>query len=328
MFNSIDTHLAAVESLMQRLSIGDMREIIGEVAVNHLNGGGKRLRARLALAATEALGGKAEDAVGWAAACELLHNATLVHDDLQDGDKLRRGKPTVWVEHGMAHAINAGDLLLMLPFTAVEHATVSDGVRWHLCRVIADRATAVIRGQAAEMIINDACDADRQKYIAAITGKTSALFELPVEGAALIAGRDAAVAKRLAAPFRQLGMLFQMQDDILDLYGDKGRNAVGSDLREGKISALVVEHLALHPDDAPWLKTILQTDRQATADSDVAMAIAKMRDGGALGAVREHIRTITTRLKNADDLSDEPQLAALINELVDVILQPIAHVMD
>src|SRR5690349_12844089 len=119
MFETTDALLPEVEAAMQRLVVGGHKEIAGDVGLSHLETGGKRLRARLALAATAALGADSRGAIGWAAACEMLHNATLIHDDLQDGDRVRRGKPTAWVRYGQNQAINGGDLMLILPFAAI-----------------------------------------------------------------------------------------------------------------------------------------------------------------------------------------------------------------
>ena len=98
--------LAMVESRMIDLAGDRARDPGARMVREHLDTGGKRLRARLAIAACQALGGRAEDAIDWAAAVELLHNASLVHDDIQDGDRTRRGKPALWARYGPAQAIN------------------------------------------------------------------------------------------------------------------------------------------------------------------------------------------------------------------------------
>ena len=117
--------LRAVEAKMLLLSAGESSDPAGEIAREHLLTGGRRVRARLALAAGEALGLRRENVVAWAAACELLHNATLIHDDIQDGDRTRRDVPTAWARHGVGQALNAGDLLLMLPFLAINDVVVT-----------------------------------------------------------------------------------------------------------------------------------------------------------------------------------------------------------
>ncbi|MBV9772358.1 MAG: polyprenyl synthetase family protein, partial [Gemmatimonadetes bacterium] len=292
----------------------------------HLDTGGKRLRARLALSALEALGHGREAGIGWAAACELLHNATLVHDDLQDGDRVRRGRPTVWARHGAAQAVNAGDLLLMLPFLALERVAAPPETRWLLARALAAHAAAVARGQAAELALADEARVGWTEYRRVAEGKTGPLFQLPVEGAALLAGRPPGEAREVAAPFAKLGMLFQLQDDVLDLYGEKGRGVPGSDLREGKVSALVVEHLALHPGDAPWLHGLLRLPREETPDAEVERAIRRFRDGGALERVLTRICTAAAEALRAPALAGEPGVRALAAELVDVALAPIVGV--
>lgn len=319
--------LAEVETLMAALAAGEHPDLAGAIAAEHLAGGGKRLRARLALAALEALGGERRAGTAWAAACELLHNATLVHDDLQDGDETRRGRPTVWARHGAAQAVNCGDLLLMLPFAALEHVPAPPERRWALASALARRAAAAARGQAAELALAGETPA-WERYRAAVEGKTGALFQLPVEGAALLAGRPAERARALAAPFAGLGVLFQLQDDVLDLYGDKGRGRPGDDLREGKASALVVEHLALHPGDAAWLLPLLALPRAATPDAEVSRAIDRFRAGGALDAVLRRIRAEADGVMRHPALRGEPGLRALAAGLAQLALTPIAHVVD
>jgi geranylgeranyl diphosphate synthase type I len=338
--------------------------VLADIAEQHLQTGGKRLRARLALAATAALGGSLQHGVLWAAACELSHNATLIHDDLQDGDVQRRGHPTTWVRHGAAQAINAGDLLLMLPFLALgplaaaprpgttaaslsgpaagnSAAESSSGPvagnsaaaspsgpaaapppvwGFALQQSLARHMAAVIRGQAVECALTHGGAASRAAYQQMVRGKTAALFELPVHGAALMSGCDAAQAHALVTPFAPLGLLFQMQDDVLDLWGAKGRTEPGSDLREGKVSALVVEHLALHPQDTPWLTQLLHMPRAQTQQAAVQDAIDRFASGGALQAVLGAI----DRAAQAARAQVDPRLAPLLEDLLQLILQPIA----
>ena len=128
----------------------------------HLGAGGKRLRARLAIAACQALGGRAEDAIDWAAAVELLHNASLVHDDIQDGDRTRRGKPALWARYGPAQAINTGDVLLMLPFRALR--TYPAEVQAALVQILAEYGESTARGQIRELALTASPDKGWSEY--------------------------------------------------------------------------------------------------------------------------------------------------------------------
>lgn len=313
--------LDEVEQTMDRLIGG--RDHAGRMAREHLAAGGKRLRARLALAAGAALGAPRRDAVAWAAAVELLHNATLVHDDIQDGDRTRRGEPTLWTVHGQAQAINAGDMMLMLPYLAV--AECGSHAAGELCRVLAERAVQTVRGQIAEIDMLPSESLDWDHYLSAIEGKTGALLSLPVHGAALLAGRSIQQAEALGRAFTPLGVLFQLQDDLLDLYGDKGRGRRGCDLYEGKISALVVAHLARRPFDRPWVLELLRTPRHATSPIEVDRAIATFRDSGAVTDVVELVGELADRARHDAALADEPALAMLATRLCRLALLPIRH---
>jgi geranylgeranyl pyrophosphate synthase len=320
-----DAHLQDVEREMTELATGQRFERLGVLAREHLATGGKRLRARLALATLQALGGDRVDAVPWAAATELLHNATLVHDDIQDGDPMRRGRPAVWSRHGVNQAINVGDLMLMLPYRAVSRVQTTDAIRWALADALARYAEEVVRGQSAELDLLSRGRFDWESYSEAVEGKTAALFALPVYGSARLAGLSKEDADALAYQMRSIGLLFQVADDVLDLYGDKGREAPGSDLREGKVSALVVEHLTLHPEDRTWLLGLLATDRDKTPADEVERAIAAFRDRGALESVWNRLGRIEEQVHDSPILSRVPKLHAAAFDLVARALLPILH---
>lgn len=317
--------LEHVERLMRTLAGGDRLERGGIMVQEHLATGGKRIRARLALAATAALGGQREAALGWAAAVELLHNATLIHDDIQDGDRMRRGQPTTWVRHGSSQAINAGDLLLMLPFLAVSHGDLPAAVRWRLSEALARHATSIVRGQVEDLDLLPSENFQESSYLRVVRNKTGGLFSLPVEGAALITGHTSEDAQAMAEAFMPLGTLFQMQDDVLDLYGSKGRELPGADIREGKVSALVVNHLVRHPEEQPELLELLRTKREATRQSDVERTIRRFRDSGALADTLHQIRSLAASVHTSPVLSAAPELHMVARELAVLASAPIQH---
>ncbi len=318
-----DLTMEAVERLMAKLCTGDRLDRAGVMATEHLSTGGRRMRARLALAAARALGVPTGAAIPWGAAVELLHNATLIHDDIQDGDRMRRGQATVWVRHGSNQAINAGDLMLMLPWLAVAECQIEEAIRYRLSLALAERAQRTVRGQVDEMDLLSGRRLDAKTYTRVIHAKTGHLLALPVEGAALLAGHAPEQARRLALPFEELGVLYQLLDDVIDLYGDKGREAPGADLREGKASALVIAHLELHPEDREWLVGVLQAPRDETQERDVQEAIRRFQEGGALAQVLARIDALTDRIHNAPELSLEPELLAVARSSLRVVLNPL-----
>lgn len=318
--------LAELEALMRRLCLGDGDRGLGRLLWEHVASGGKRLRARLAVFSVQALGGGAAEGVAWGACCELLHNASLIHDDIQDGDRFRRGRPALWAEHGVAQAINAGDLSIALSYSAIGLVPVTDALRWGLTRTVSEAARAVVEGQSAELALLSRRGLSWEAYAACVAGKTAALFSLPLEGAALIAGRAPPEAAALADAFRPLGLLFQIQDDMLDLFGDNGRDARGSDLAAvGKATAFVVEHLRLHPGDREWLLGLLNAPRAETPPAAIDLAIERFARGGALAAVWARLDALLAALDGAAALAREPALHALAARFAAEALRPVDH---
>lgn len=317
--------LEEVEELMLQLACA-LDDRAGSMAAQHLSSGGKRLRARLALAACDALGGAFRHGVAFGAAVELLHNATLVHDDIQDGDTLRRGAPTLWASHGTAQAINAGDFLLMLPYLAV--AEVPGHLQGGLCRALAHHAVRTVRGQMSELDLLPSGRLDWDAYVEAIAGKTGALIGLPICGAALISGASWPYAHRLSVAFERLGVLFQLQDDVLDLYGDKGRDQSGCDLYEGKVSALVVAHLERCPRDRERLLALLRKPRRETQSDEVQAMTDAFRDRGALDEVLARIAALMHETRTCPVLREEPVLHQLALDLASLAVAPIQHLIQ
>lgn len=315
-------------SLLDAAQGDDVDDLVGSLAAEHLATGGKRMRARLCLELCAALGVSERAAVGWAAAVEMLHNATLVHDDIQDGDAVRRGQPTVWARHGVPQAINAGDLMLMLPISRlIARLPVDEATRWRLAEALTRAAEAIVRGQADDLSLRQRVSEDHQLdpvegVLACAERKTAALFSLCAEGALLLAGRAPEEARRGAAPLLAVGIAFQLVDDIVDGYGDKGRKAPGNDVREGKISILFAEHLVLHPAERTWLLGVLAQPREATRDAQVNMVLERVAHGGALDASLALVSDLAAEVRGA-----EPgPLSAIALAWLERSLSPLAQV--
>ena len=321
---ALSAALHDVEGSMRQLAAGSRLDRAGVMCQEHLATGGKRIRARLALASAAALDVD-RGAQQWAQAVELLHNATLIHDDIQDGDRVRRGQPTTWVRHGVAQAINAGDLMLMLPFLAIAGGDIPPAQQAVLSACLARQAAATVRGQTDELNLLPSGQLEQTAYDRAVRGKTGGLFGLPVEGIALMSGQTVDEAAALARPFGELGLLFQLQDDVLDLYGDKGRDEVGADLYEGKVSALVVAHIARCPEQMQPLRALLRQPREETSAADVQRTIRAFRTSGALADVLERIQSIARDIREDPHLKRQPALRRVALEITALVLEPISH---
>lgn len=212
------------------LSGGEFLSNSARAAVGHLAAGGQRVRARLALKAGAALNLLPQDSIALAAVAELLHNASLVHDDLQDREIKRRGNPTVWFAYGDEVAICTGDLLLSSAYGAL--ASVSDSrLLPDLITLVHARTALVVRGQCAEFSAKGQQVTDMAVYERIAVGKSGALLSLPLELALAVAGKKEWMgeARRAAEAF---GIGYQIMDDVEDIEsdaaGDDGPRAVNA----------------------------------------------------------------------------------------------------
>jgi hydroxymethylglutaryl-CoA reductase len=290
----------------------------------HLSTGGKKLRALLPLLVADSLGADPAPLIPFGAACEMLHNATLVHDDVQDGDRLRRGQPTIWQRFGVAQAINLGDAMFYYTLLLIQRLDAPAVRREALARQALLDTLRVIHGQDRELLLNRVEQPSRADYFEMVEAKTSGLFVLPLAGAARLCAAPAPVVAALREAGRQLGILFQIQDDLLDLYGEKGRDERGSDIREGKRSFLVVNVLqSAAPEEASWLRRVLDQPRDATSAADVVAAVTLFERTGALQlALREISERRELALRSVAAL-DHQQLQALVEAMCDLFLDPI-----
>ena len=217
----------------------DMMSNSAQAAVSHLAAGGQRVRARLALGAGVALDLSPQDSIALAATAELLHNASLVHDDLQDRENIRRGNQTVWAAYGDEVAICTGDLLLSAAYGAL--ATVSD------CRLLPDlitlvhaRTALVVRGQCADFSTKGQQVRYMAVYEKIAAWKSGALFSLPLELALAASGKREWMGEaRLAA--EAFGIGYQIMDDMEDVESD-----AGGDDGPSAVNALLVLKAAGH----------------------------------------------------------------------------------
>lgn len=271
--------LSLVEQLLRDAS-GTQGQL-GSAASHLLQRPGKRVRARLTLALADSLAVPRSQGVTLAAAIELLHNASLVLDDVQDHDEMRRGQASVWRAFGRGQAINLGTFLIAQSFTM---ASVLPGVAPLFARTLRE-ATA---GQSAEMDFQHAIPT-LSAYEKMAEAKTGALFALAARSVAVLARLSTELADSAGHAFARLGAAYQVQDDLADALGLKGRARPGLDLREGKANAIVLFHLALRPGGTA---TILDFLREPAARSDDALLDSWLQElfaSGAVAAAQQHL---------------------------------------
>jgi len=243
--------------------------------------GGKRIRAALCVVSCELFGTPYVESLSFAAAIEHIHNLTLVHDDIADGDARRRARPSMWKQYGIAHAINIGDVFVPLATEAILDAEYPDSLKLRLLALSAEQALDMVEGQNLDLNLRQSDAVGYEHYFECASKKTGAFLAMATVGGGLIGGAPEADLKRLREFACLGGVSFQIRDDLLDMEGDKGR-APGSDILEGKRTLMVIHAARLA---TVWerrrLYAILNRPRESTSGADVAWAWQLFRKTGA-----------------------------------------------
>ena len=289
---------AYMDLLEERLeqAVAARRGLLSEIGTETLAAGGKRLRPLLVFLATPRAERTGELAVAGGAAVELVHMATLVHDDLLDGADIRRGRPTAWAAYGAGAAKAAGDYLFACAFAQIARTGDQRTVA-----LLADAALALARGEALQRGQAFRPDTSVEDYLARCSLKTGKLFE-----AACLLG---AGSRRLGAFGLALGIAFQIADDILDCTGDHEATgkAGGVDLKDGTPTLPLI--FAARRDPLVW---------RALAGDDVPDALERVHSSGALDDARELAQAFAAQARAAlDGEPDRASLEALTHAVVD-----------
>jgi len=235
---------------------------------------GKAVRPALTVLAAEAVGGSIERALPGAAAVELVHNFSLLHDDVMDGDRERRHRPTVWALFGVGQAIVAGDSLLALALEMLIEAGPPEAAR-----ELTAATAGMIQGQAEDLAFESRLDVTPDECLSMSAHKTALLLSCAPALGAILGGADAPWVESLRSFGFELGVAFQAVDDLLGIWGDPAVTGkpVASDLRQHKKTLPVVHALSMPAGDP--LRAALS--KAELSDDDVASAMAAL---GACGS--------------------------------------------
>jgi geranylgeranyl diphosphate synthase type I len=286
--------------------------------INHP--GGKRVRPLICLLTCQAAGADWQMAIPAAASLEIVHNFTLVHDDVEDASPTRRGRPTVWNIWGISHAVNSGDAMFALAHEALSRE-IDLGVPAEIVvkalRRLDQMCVELTKGQYADLIFETRAEVTIQEYLAMIGGKTAALLSLSCELGALIAGCDESVVSHYAAFGRDLGLAFQVRDDILGIWGDEtaiGKSAA-TDIVTRKKSLPVIYGLA----NSEELRLLYDLE---IADGDfVSQAVSLLDQANAKTITEDYERDYAqSALGHLVAASPKGPAATALQELTDKLL--------
>jgi octaprenyl-diphosphate synthase len=269
--------------------------LIPQLAGHIVAAGGKRLRPMLTLASARLCGYRGERHITLAAAVEFIHTATLLHDDVVDASELRRGLATANAVWGNKPSVLVGDFLFSRAFELM----VEDGAL-PVLRILSRASAVIAEGEVMQLAISNDTGTGEEAYLEVIQAKTAELFAAASRIGAVVAGCSELEEEALDSYGRNLGVAFQLVDDLLDYTAREATlgKSIGDDFREGKITLPVV--LAYRDGSESecdfWRRTLEQQDQR---DGDFAHAIGLMNRHGALRATRERAREYAERARHA-----------------------------
>ena len=319
-------YVESVEAAMRDLLVGLRPEVEPLYGMMHYHLGwaderfqptqaprGKRVRPLICLLSCEAVGGQWPTAVPLAAGLELIHNFSLIHDDIEDSSATRRHRPTVWAQWGVPQAINAGDAMFTLARLAV-HRLAGRGVAAEVVLAVLQRVElsclALCQGQYLDIAFENQAEVTLADYQRMIEGKTAALLACAAETGALVGAGLSGPHEAFYTFGRELGLAFQIVDDILGVLGDPavtGKPAA-DDIRSRKKTFPVLSALeALAARDDRRLRTLLA--QPALSEAEVAWVVACLEEAGARKRANDLAAEHTERALAALDQGAPPSPA-------------------
>ncbi|MEO9255962.1 MAG: polyprenyl synthetase family protein [Tepidiformaceae bacterium] len=276
-----------------------------------IDAGGKRIRPALCLFAAEAFGGAIDDAMPGAVAVELVHNFSLVHDEVQDHDAERHHRPTVWARMGEGQAINAGDFLYTRALRSLTGGAGDTSRRMRALAVLNNAIERMIQGQWEDISFELRDQVTVDEYLGMVAGKTGALLSAPLEMGAILAGATDSEAAALGTWGEHVGAAFQAQDDYLGIWGDPDQTGKSNknDIARRK-KTLPIVHGTMQPAAASIIQRVYS--EASVSEAGVAQVVQALDAAGSGEYCRDRARSQVQQadalLETLPFLSDTPGL--------------------
>lgn len=283
---------------------------------------GKRLRPIMCILVANAFNGKMEEAREFGSALELVHNFTLVHDDIMDNDDKRRGKPTVHVKYDEATAINAGDALFAKSFEVLSNIDLPPKTVVTLVREVAVMSRWIVEGQQLDVHFETRKRVKQDEYLEMIEKKTAVMFQTAAKGGAIISACNEKKVKAMAEFGRLVGIGFQVWDDVLDIIGNEQKlgKPVGSDLGKGKHTIMVI-----HARNNGTKEQLAVLDKvygiEDAPEKDVKAAIQVLQEIGSIDMATRMAQDFADQAKKIlDENLEDSRYKKLLHDLVDYMV--------
>lgn len=290
-----------------------------------INVGGKRIRPVLCLAVYKTIGGDEKQVLPFATAIELIHNFTLIHDDIEDCDELRRGSLTVWKKYGIAHGINIGDGLIFKAYEELlkSRSLLSEEKVLNLIHMLSTTVMRIIEGQNMEFNFRKRNSVSIEEYEEMAIKKAGVLFGLCLSGAALIGNSDGKTIENLMEYGKKIGLVFQIRDDVLNLIGkqEKYGKEICSDIKEGKRTLITIQCLKkCNNVEKKKLLEILKKDRNGVFNEDVKFVMSLIRKYNSIQFAEKHAEKLFEESKEYLKNVKSDELKNILEEFADFMI--------
>ena len=315
LLDALKGHATEVESRIVTALEKSNHERLKMAMMHLIEGGGKRLRAILPWLVADACGGSSDSLYDLGAAIEIIHNFTLVHDDIMDNDELRRGREAVHIAYDMPTAINAGDAMLAVSFELLSEAEEISSENFRsLVSIIGKMVRKVSEGQQLDMDFENRDFVSEEEYLAMISGKTAAMFTTCARTGAILSGAAPDVIENLANWGEKLGLCFQLMDDLIDATGDSetlGKPAC-SDVVEGKRTLIAIHALGLEPSNLPTFHEVFASGNEETPRDTLDEVLRELQASGSIDYAKDRAMGFHQQAHSClDKLPDSPALSIL-----------------
>ncbi|MEM3399392.1 MAG: polyprenyl synthetase family protein [Candidatus Micrarchaeia archaeon] len=311
---------AEIERIMPR---NKEPQAVYKIIWDLLDRGGKRFRPALCMLSCEAVGGDPDSVLPAAVSIELFHNFTLIHDDIEDDSKMRRGKPCLHHIYGVPLAINAGDGLFMWVFQSLFNLKFEPEKIIETEKRLCNAFSLVLDGQGIELEWhkNKTWDITEENYFSMVEGKTGALLGAACSVGAYLGGGSEEEIKRLEEFGKKLGIAFQIRDDVLNLIGEEDlyKKEIGGDIREGKRTLSTIYALR-NCEQKDREKLLVVLGKEASSDEEIQEVIDILRNCGAVDYAKRKCRKISGEAKMCIEQLPDSRTKRMLLELADFLV--------
>jgi len=307
-----------IESLISEVENKNLRDAM----LHYPKAGGKRLRPIFTMLIADAINKSGMKALPYGVALEMVHNFTLIHDDVMDNDDTRRGMKTTHIVYGIPGAILAGDALFAKAFAIVGDMDLNAEHKIDLFKLLATSVLLLAEGQQMDMDFEKSADVKADEYLKMIERKTAVLMSAAAQGGAIVAGANLKLQKSMFEFGRMMGLGFQIWDDVLDLRANEKKlgKPVGSDIRNGKKTLIVIYALeTLDADKRKRLEQIL--GKLDASKSEVDEAIAILDSAGAIDRAERIALELISKAKVLIDDLPEGEDRQKLKDLTDFMIR-------